>query len=49
LFGAATYPLLLPQVCRLVTGEAPDSAAFARRYRRHLTLLAAAFPLPSQQ
>jgi hypothetical protein len=25
LFGAATYPLLLPQVCRLVTGEAPDS------------------------
>ena len=30
LFGAAIYPLLLPQVCRLVTGEAPDSEEFAR-------------------
>jgi TetR/AcrR family transcriptional regulator len=49
LFGAAVYPLLLPQVCRLVTGEAPDSDAFAERYRRHLTLLAAAFPVPSDR
>ena len=30
LFGAALYPLLLPQVCRLVTGEAPDSDALRR-------------------
>jgi TetR/AcrR family transcriptional regulator len=49
LFGAATYPLLLPQVCRLVTGEDPDADAFARRYRRHLTQLAAAFALPSDR
>jgi AcrR family transcriptional regulator len=49
LFGAATYPLLLPQVCRLVTGEAPDSEEFARRYQRHLTLLAAAFAVPSDR
>jgi TetR/AcrR family transcriptional regulator len=44
LLGAATYPLLLPQVCRLVTGETADSEAFARRYRRHLTRLASALP-----
>jgi TetR/AcrR family transcriptional regulator len=47
MFGAAIYPLLLPQVCRLVTGEAPDSEEFARRYRRHLTQLAGVFPLAS--
>src|SRR3954447_9105137 len=28
MFGAAIYPLLLPQVCRLVTGKAGDSADF---------------------
>jgi TetR/AcrR family transcriptional regulator len=47
LFGAAIYPLLLPQVCRLISGEAPDSEAFARRYREHLTRLASAIPLAS--
>jgi AcrR family transcriptional regulator len=49
LFGAATYPLLLPQVCRLITGEAPDGDEFARRYQRHLTDLAAAFAVPSDR
>ncbi len=47
LFGAAMYPLLLPQVCKLVTGEAPDSDAFAERYRHHLDRLAAALAAAS--
>jgi hypothetical protein len=47
LFGAAIYPLLLPQVCRLISGEAPDSEEFARRYREHLTRLASAIALAS--
>jgi AcrR family transcriptional regulator len=49
LLGAATYPLLLPQVCRLVTGEAPDTEAFARRFERHLTDLAATLAVPSDR
>jgi TetR/AcrR family transcriptional regulator len=49
LLGAATYPVLLPQVCRLITGDAPDSEEFARRYERHLTELAAAFAVPSER
>jgi hypothetical protein len=47
LFGAAIYPLLLPQVCRLISGEAPDSEEFAARYREHLTRLASTIALAS--
>ena len=49
LLGAATYPLLLPQVCRLVTGETPDDEAFAAATERHLTDLAAALAVPSDR
>jgi TetR/AcrR family transcriptional regulator len=41
LFGAALYPILLPRVCELITGDDPSSERFARRYRRHLDHLAA--------
>jgi len=34
-------------VCRLVTGEAPDTDAVTARYRRHLTLLASTFAVAS--
>jgi AcrR family transcriptional regulator len=37
LLGAALYPLLLPDVCEIMTGERPDDPAFAERYRAHLT------------
>jgi TetR/AcrR family transcriptional regulator len=40
LVGASVYPLLLPRVCELVTGEALDTEAFADRYRAHLVALA---------
>ena len=40
LFGAALYPLLLPAVCEMLTGSAPDSDDFAARYREHLHQLA---------
>jgi len=36
------YPLLLPHVCAMVTGEDPTTAPFAERYERHLTALTAA-------
>jgi hypothetical protein len=39
LVGASVYPLLLPRVCELVTGEAPDTEEFAARYRAHLVAL----------
>ncbi len=39
LVGASVYPLLLPRVCELVTGEAPDTEEFAARYRAHLVVL----------
>ena len=48
LFGAMMYPLLLPQVCKLVTGDAADSDAFAERYGRHLNRLAAALAVTSE-
>jgi TetR/AcrR family transcriptional regulator len=48
LLGAAMYPLLLPQVCKLITGEAPDSDQFADRYRTHLERLAAALAVTSE-
>jgi AcrR family transcriptional regulator len=48
LFGAAVYPLLVPQVCKLITGEAPDSDEFAERYQRHLSHLAAALAVTSE-
>jgi TetR/AcrR family transcriptional regulator len=35
-FGAAVYPLLLPQVAELVTGLAPTSKTFRKRYKDHL-------------
>jgi TetR/AcrR family transcriptional regulator len=40
MFGAALYPVLLPQVAEMVTGLRPDDPAFERRYRRHLSRLA---------
>ena len=39
LLGAALYPLLLPDVCELMTGERPDDPALADRYRTHLVRL----------
>ena len=36
LFGAAVYPLLLPQVAELVTGLSPTGRRFRTRYRDHL-------------
>lgn len=40
LLGAALYPVLLPDVCEIMTGDRPDAPAFAARYRDHLTRLA---------
>ena len=40
LLGAALYPVLLPDVCEVMTGDRPDDPAFARRYRDHLERLA---------
>ena len=42
LIGATMYPLLLPHVCRMVTGEEPTAAPFVDRYERHLMALTAA-------
>jgi TetR/AcrR family transcriptional regulator len=42
LIGATMYPLLLPHVCRMVTGEDPTAAPFVDRYERHLMALTAA-------
>lgn len=39
LIGAALYPLLLPDVCELMTGDRPDDPSFASRYRHHLVRL----------
>lgn len=39
LLGAALYPLLLPDVCEIMTGDRPDDPAFADRYRTHLRRL----------
>ncbi|MFN8051786.1 MAG: TetR family transcriptional regulator [Acidimicrobiales bacterium] len=40
LFGAVLYPLLLPDVCELVSGSRPDDPAFLSRYGDHLVALA---------
>jgi len=42
LLGAALYPVLLPELCELMTGCRPDDDEFAAAYRRHLDALAAA-------
>ena len=36
LLGAALYPVLLPDVCEIMTGDRPDDPSFAERYRSHL-------------
>jgi len=36
LLGGALYPVLLPDVCELMTGSRPDDEEFASRYRDHL-------------
>ena len=36
LLGGALYPVLLPDVCEIMTGSRPDDDAFAQRYRAHL-------------
>jgi AcrR family transcriptional regulator len=41
LLGAALYPILLPRVAEILTGEGPDDARFAARYADHLRRLAA--------
>ena len=40
LVGASVYPVLLPRVCELVTGDPPGDAAFATRYADQLRMLA---------
>jgi TetR/AcrR family transcriptional regulator len=35
-YGAAVYPLLLPQVAELVTGLSPTGRTFRKRYKDHL-------------
>ena len=40
LFGAAVYPLLVPQVTELLTGLSPTGRTFRKRYRDHLSRLA---------
>lgn len=39
LLGASLYPVLLPDVCEVMTGSRPDDPDFAARYRDHLTRL----------
>jgi len=41
LLGAALYPVLLPELCLLMTGHRPDDEEFATAYRGHLDALAA--------
>lgn len=36
LLGGALYPVLLPDVCEIMTGSRPDDDEFATRYRTHL-------------
>jgi len=40
LFGAAVYPVLVPQVAEIITGLSPTGRTFQRRYRDHLSRLA---------
>ncbi|MGN6694992.1 MAG: TetR/AcrR family transcriptional regulator [Aquihabitans sp.] len=40
LLGAALYPVLLPDVCEIMTGDRPGDPAFDARYRAHLLRLA---------
>jgi TetR/AcrR family transcriptional regulator len=47
LLGAAVYPLLLPDVCELMTGSRPEDPAFADRYRAHLVALARHLAAPA--
>ncbi len=41
LIGMALYPILLPQIAEIATGDPPDSPAFAKRYREQLRRFAA--------
>ena len=41
LLGASLYPVLLPDVCEVMTGSRPEDPQFAARYRAHLTRLTA--------
>ncbi|MFN8026574.1 MAG: TetR family transcriptional regulator [Acidimicrobiia bacterium] len=40
LVGASVYPVILPRVCELVTGDTPANDEFAQRYADQLRLLA---------
>ena len=40
LLGGALYPVLLPDVCEIMTGLRPDDDRFAERYRAHLSRFA---------
>jgi AcrR family transcriptional regulator len=40
LLGAALYPVLLPDVCEIMTGRRPDDPELAQRYRAHLARVA---------
>jgi TetR/AcrR family transcriptional regulator len=42
-FGAAVYPLLLPQVTELITGLSPTGRTFRKRYRDHLNKVSTLF------
>ena len=43
LIGAALYPVMLPDVCEIMTGLRPDSEEFATAYRNHLRQFATKF------
>jgi AcrR family transcriptional regulator len=40
LLGATLYPVLLPDVCEIMTGGRPGDPAFDERYRAHLVRFA---------
>jgi AcrR family transcriptional regulator len=42
-YGAAVYPLLVPQVAELVTGLSPTGRTFRKRYRDHLNAVSMLF------
>jgi len=46
LLGAALYPVLLPELCQLMTGHRPDDEEFAAAYRAHLDALAGSLSDP---
>lgn len=47
LLGAALYPVLLPEVCEIMTGTGPDDEHFAERYQSHLAALGRLLAAPS--